>query len=617
MTPFASLIWKEWRGERRSIGTLAAAAALLPVLGLWLASRWAHSGGDEAFHYDESTATIVTHMALLAAALTVGAELVPREESGGAIALLRRLPCGLLRAFAAKFSLLVLVAASVALVAWFSACLAIGATGGPWFPRFLVNRSFVVASGLSSLASAVLLGGFALTASTWSRSATLALPIAIAALFLAALPFAAAPDWFPGLLLRADELRWLAWSAAGGAPLVAACSFVLGRRHGGGTCQCLVVGLATSLLLLLPAYGWLVTRIVDWGRIDPYVSSFRFKLRSSHGFLDGTGRFAFAPVQHEVIGLDDSLAEARDPAHAGNGPVHWLKVDLNDGSWREAERAELLSRDARNSEWDSIRRRDGTLVFLDQRQLVVEAPDGSRRALPDAALDQRGHASVWGGAFRFHTGPQHELYDVHRERRYQEVDPDECVRVRPGRWLVWTPTASASDSWRVPGEWQLFDPDRGETAPAPAAVAADRLLWFADDGSALGGQRGEQGRIDELFRIDPELGTRERIALPSWLEGSIEAIHLAERTHAGTPILRFERVPSHGDPSHHFARWDGARRELFFAGDADTPQLAVVGCPDEESLLVIEEQRRLVRLHFGSDAREVVFPNPNPRSEDS
>ena len=134
MTPFAALFWKEWRGERRSIATLAGAAALLPLLGLLGAREFAGRFGLQRYAYDGGTATIVAQAALLAVALSLGAELLPGESRRGSIALLRRLPCGLLRPFLAKFMLLIVAALATALVAWASACAAVRATGGAWFP---------------------------------------------------------------------------------------------------------------------------------------------------------------------------------------------------------------------------------------------------------------------------------------------------------------------------------------------------------------------------------------------------------------------------------------------------------------------------------------------------
>ena len=59
MTPFAALFWKEWRGERRSIATLAGAAALLPLLGLLGAREFAGRFGLQRYAYDGPHAVVL------------------------------------------------------------------------------------------------------------------------------------------------------------------------------------------------------------------------------------------------------------------------------------------------------------------------------------------------------------------------------------------------------------------------------------------------------------------------------------------------------------------------------------------------------------------------------
>ncbi|MSR47571.1 MAG: hypothetical protein EXS13_11005 [Planctomycetes bacterium] len=683
MNRFATLIWKEWRGERRSIVTLALAAALVPCLGLVIARQLVLRFGGGRYTYDDSTATIVAHLALLAVALTVGAELVPRESHRGSIALLRRLPCGLLRAFAAKLVLLLLAASAIALLAWLSACVAIGATGGPWFPRFLINRSFIISAGAPSLLLIAVLGGFTVAASTWLSRATLALPAAVLALALAALPVHVITERFPGLLLLPRELETLLWIGAVAAPIVAALSFVLGRRHGGTERRSLAVGLLAMLALSLPAYGWMSHRIAEWGRIDPEAETFRFTNLPFDDAMSDDGRFAYLTIHHEfgsLLGSDRRLQRAGSWACDGDGPTHPLQIDVADGSWREigtagsivmapkldwvamparyvmvapfdgfgcelandrvlldarrgvevaketigsgrrpfADRSERIDLDRA---YQSCFLPDGRQVWLHRGEFVTETADGSIRVLPDSSIGGDGYVPALGlGVWLPKTvGSQSvqsavEIYDLARERRYPKITHLADLRVRSGKWIGRSIGPRPTRIATAP-RWQLFDPDTGATTPAPDSVATDELFWFDDDGAALGGRNDALGRVNELFRINPELGTRERIALPPWLTGGVYKISLAARTLAGTPIVRVVWVTQDQSPTSHFARWDRTRRELRFAGDADTPQMEAIGCPDDETLLAIEGQRRLVRLRFGSAAREVVFPKPQATSE--
>ena len=681
MNAFATLVWKEWRGERRSIVALAVAAAVVPWLGLVVSRSLVGQFGYAKYTYDGSTATIVAQAALLAVALSLGAELVPGESRRGTIALLRRMPCGLLESFAAKIVLLLAMALAIAVIAWLSACVAIGGTGGPWFPRYEATPFLLV--GAPSLLLVALIGGWTLAASTWLSRATLALPAAALALALTIAPLRALAVQFPGLLLRPRELQTLAWGATLAAPCIAALSFVFGRRHGGGERRSLAIGLVTTLALSLPAYGWMSARIAEWGRIDPTAETFRFVDLPFDDALSDDGRFAYMTVHHAFgswDGHDRRVRRAGNWANEGDGPPLPIQIDLASGAWRavgpagatvmapkldavalperyvwiapfsemrvESAMANVLL-DARTGEErvrvplvsdrrghllagrpellefnrgrQAIYLPDGRVVWAHRGEFVTTNADGSIRVLPDSTVRGGGIQAARGLGYwmwrdRASTQGGHEIYDLARERRYPLPSFDQHPSVRFGRWIV-TPPGRKTSSWEKEPFWALYDPDTGITTPAPAAVASDKLFWFDDDGATFGGRCNEQGTVDELFRIDPELGTRERVALPPWLSGSIYRICVAARTRRGIPILRVSWASAGLQPTSHFALWDRARRELAFAGDADTPQMEPIGCPDEETLLAVEEQRKLMRLRFGSATRELVFPRPGTKSE--
>ncbi|MBL8843134.1 MAG: hypothetical protein JNL90_16560 [Planctomycetes bacterium] len=690
MTPFAVLVWKEWRGERRSIATLAGAAALLPVMGLLGAREFAGRFGLQHYAYDGGTATIVAQAALLAVALSLGAELLPGESRRGSIALLRRLPCGLLRPYLAKFALLIAVALATALVAWASACAAVRATGGVWFPPLDFGVSLL--RGVSDLLLIAAVGALAFMASAWIGRATLALPVALLAVALALTPFWLIHD-DGRLLASAPTLVPLLWGAALLAPCVGALSFVVGRRRGGGELRSLAFGAGALALIALPVNGWRATRVAEWCSVDPQAESFRITDAIFGHALAANGRYAYLTVHHafgDLVWSERRATRPEDWSYASNwgfpsdGPNHALQIDLADGSWREvgqpgdgvfvpqlggvaqptpfialepfdsssdaaAERCVLLdandgterSREPSRSRLrpftDRPERReldrifqtaflpDGRRAWFHRGEWVTETADGTLRTLPDSSIggDRIVLASgvgVWmpraGGAAS--DDETVEIYDLARERRYERSTQAPKVIVRAGPWIV------AGDSSQSPLQmappWKLYDPDRDVATPPPEAVANDTLLWIDDDGAALGGVADGNGRIAQLFRIDPERGTREAIALPAWVDAMgncFYAMQAVARTRAGTPIVRLLFWTRHGGAIPLCARWDRERRELQFVGDASLSSRPVVGCPDEESLLVIDDERRLVRLRFGSDAREVVFPIPTSEGEAS
>ncbi len=694
MTPFASLLWKEWRGERRSIATLAAAAALLPLLGLLGAREFAGRFGLRCYAYDGGTATIVAQAALLAVALSLGAELLPSESRRGSIGLLRRLPCGLLRPFLAKFALLIAVALATALVAWLSACAAVRVTGGPWFPALDFGARLL--RGVPSLLLIAVVGLLAFMASAWIGRATLALPVALLAVALALAPFWLARDDDP-LLASVPTLVPLLWGTALLAPCVGALSFVLGRRRGGGELRSLAIGGAAVGALALPAGAWRSERAAEWNRVDPRTDSFRVTALRQPGVLAAGGRYVYLSAHHQfgdlVIrdaprwALDDSTRLAKW-GPCSDGPPYVLQVDVADGSWRDVggpgsllwlpirrapleavpyvgirscpeaeheragwrtlldandgrEMARAPDVDERNAieeraEWDALRRSADVAyvggarrVWFDREEWWTTDRDGVPRRLPDSAMsrtEQRWWLGTQSRGVMVHGRRQGqreeevEIYDFSRERRFRWSDAAANPSVRKGRWIVERWDASPV-SGRPRFRWELYDPERVAYLPAPAEVADHELLWIDDEGAAIGGPGGAHGQsLVALDCFDPESGVRSPIALPPRLEalaGGIVAFDVVARTRLGAPIVRLVVRERDGGKVERYARWDARRRELRVADEACANELPLVGCPDEESLLVIEEQRRLVRLHFGSDAREVVFPVPTSRVEGS
>ncbi|MBL8843133.1 MAG: hypothetical protein JNL90_16555 [Planctomycetes bacterium] len=691
MTPFAALVWKEWRGERRSIATLAGAAALLPLLGLLGAREFAGRFGLQRYAYDGGTATIVAQAALLAVALSLGAELLPSESRRGSIALLRRLPCGLLRPFLAKFMLLIVASLATALVAWASACAAVRATGGAWFPPLDFGVSLL--RGAPNLLLIVVVGLLAFMASAWIGRATLALPVALLAVALALTPFWLARDDDP-LLASVSTLVPLLWGAALLAPCVGALSFVLGRRRGGGEWRSFAIGGAAVGALALPAGAWRSERAAEWNRVDPPLDSFRVTALRQPGVLAAGGRYVYLTAHHQFGDLVirdaprwvlDEFMQFPTCGRYSDGPPHVLQVDLADGSWRdvggpgsllwlptrfapleavpyvgirscpEAEhdragwRALLDANDGREvarapdvdernaiegrAEWDELARSEHVAylggarrVWFEREEWWTTDPDGGSRRLPDSAMSRTAHWWWRGSQSRGvmvqgrRDGPEEEeveIYDFARERRFRWSDASANPSVRKGKWIVERWDASPP-SGRRRFRWELYDPERAVSLPAPAEVADHKLLWIDDEGAAIGGPWGAHDQsLVTLECFDPESGVRSPIALPARLEalaGGVVAFDVVARTRLGAPIVRLVLRGRDGGKVERYARWDARRRELRVAEEASAKELPLVGCPDEESLLVIEQGRRLVRLRFGSDAREVVFPRHDAAS---
>lgn len=592
MKHFRLYLWKEWRDQRAGLLCLALA---LPVLLAIATIAWDGRMVDEAVRPG-----VAATIAGLVALLVVGTDLLPGEVRRGRVRFLERLPGGLGTAFAAKLALFVGAAAAAAVsgAVLASAFFALRHGAMPSVSLDALDERFVLP------AIAVALWTFA--ASAWVPHGALAFPAAAIAIAVVC-----APAWlFYGpnstLVPTSIELRAFCGLSAIGAAVSAWCSFVHGHRRGGSTWRAARYGMLVALASMIPAWVWAGVRLHSAAAIDPHDAAFRIE----GGYLGADGEHVFLCTDVEVRGprSADRRSESRRRP---------LVVDLRTGAWRSLTegpawlvpvRLELEHNGVRSprllcAETTSIVQ-DGELVgderfAFDAQGNVVDASALERTIFagleeqigPRTELDvlvprlEGVDAAPWNRSyrdpFRCRSYPARDLFG----------DDEGSVRVsmHRGRWLV---QRSLSPFY------ELFDPETRASTPLPDLPTDLRTLWPLDDERYL---VFDGNRLDVM---ELESGKRESITHDDL--GPID--HVASVSSFPVPLARFDPIvlALHGPGWHGFGRLDLAQRRLTTARSGAT--LHFVACEDRDTVLAIEDHRRLVRLRFGTGERVVLFP---------
>jgi len=280
-------LWKEWRDHRAVI--LGIVALLPPVI---FAALLLIPEGTVALP------TAGAAIGLAAAAFALGADLIPGEVRRGTLMFLRRLPGGLGAVFAAKAILLVGALVLSTALGFGAASLAEKVAGRPAVALDWTYAPEALGAALWIFAVAM-----------WLPRGELAVPATALCLGAFVLPMRLLLEWNPGLKLPASAMDVGRWALVPGALLVAWLSF-RGRRFGGAWGSAWR-GLAVTLALFTPAWGYVADRAGDWRHFDPRDAACRL----DWGLVGVGGRYAFLN------------------ARCG-GPNHALVVDLETGSWR-------------------------------------------------------------------------------------------------------------------------------------------------------------------------------------------------------------------------------------------------------------------------------------------
>ncbi|MHC4954697.1 MAG: hypothetical protein ACYTGZ_12495 [Planctomycetota bacterium] len=565
MRLFRSFLWKEWRDHRAVV--LGILAAVPPLL---LIARFAL---PESIATDPVFVHVSTWGTLAIAVLAFGSDLVPGETRRGRLAFLARLPADLGVAFAAKVVFLLLaILFAPAFGFLVSAMLAGWPAGGMEFLGYPLLAVLYVAPWIFAV-------------SCWLPRGALTLPGTALALALFALPFYLVHVWHPRFFPTTGDFVFWGAALGLGAFVVAWISFTRGYRFGRGFVGAGWRGLVATLVLVLPAYAYTGYRVSEWKSVDP--SSDEFVVRN---FVRGeSGRYAFAST-HMLL---------RDGQRVSH---HALLIDLRDGSWRRMGSAGSLFTPIETlGYWEDspvLRLDDPSSAnlngksrwcdYLDADTAKVIKSGWSHLELPAVeqrfARDRPGYLGKrrrgwWLGlGWSVMDGVKRGVADPFRKKIFPWPGRTWNIAVRPGRWLV--RVAGTKQKLR----WELYDPETGAREDTALPIGNFRLL---PDGRVL----THDG--DRWVVSDP--GTGERMSLDIGDASDLQQVRTTWLFKLWGPdrIMRIARL----DPATlAFAYAKGARGRF-------EPMRV-----DRESVLGIEDRKRIVRVYPGSDRRDVVFP---------
>ena len=393
--------------------------------------------------------------------------------------------------------------------------------------------------------------------SCWLPRGALALPATGLLLALFGLPFYFMNQAWPYIRPTPGDLIAFMAVLGVGAVVVAGVSFVRGYRFGRGIGAAAWRGLVVTVVLFVPTYAYAGYRVHEWHDLD--INDKSFVIRD--GWVDVTGRYAYVNTSVLVRGF--------------RGPFHALRIDLRDMEASTAGEDWVHFIDATTgakfkSGWSHMR-----------------WPEVEERLGVDGSVVPEGWRWVWpnGHGYKLWSRVRRAIYDPMRDKVYDRVK-HATVLVRRGRWLV---------RMGYNADWLLYDPDTKESVPAkglPKRMAHVLL----DDGRVL-----TISRKDAMAVVDPETG--ERIVV----DGDIKDAWPIGTTPSGAPILTIKRP----DDSMRIARFDPKTYRLTYIESMPFTNyfyFRLLAVTDEDTVIGVQG-KHIVRLQFGSNEYEMLFPN--------
>lgn len=560
MSVFATYLRKEWRDQRSGVVAIAIGLPLLVVV----AGIAAFAGHATVLDETGRQPAVASAIGVLFAALAVSGELLSGESRRRRLRFLERVPASLRGAFAAKLTFHL---ATIALTALYAAALAcvIALLRDGALPQVAFDLRWPLAACGAAL--------WIFAVSAWVPHGALALPAAAIAI--------AAVAWPIALLFGAVEFvrpaTWEVWACASvvvlGALVSAYAAFVVGLRRGGSHAFAASVGLASAAIVLAPAWAWGWMRVTRAAHVDPFDRD--FVIQNCWLTANGHGAIVYAERLRQSPG----------------------------DSYRQGERLDI---DFANGTFER--------VDADAPDLVVDPPAAVEHVRSDApkALLRGADERVWSGlGWRDRTQSDDlahaGIHDPFRERTFtlaeiagadiHERDPSgNATRyfAGPRSWLVYSV---------VDNTWQRWDPESRALEPTPALAPSDQLAALMLDGTALVCRGGNVEVVDLASGVRSPVrvtGVRDDTRLR--VDGIWNASPKSTPIALCAPAL--VRVSGSRDV---LALYDHERRELVLAGGSGFRD-QVVGFVDERAVIVLEDRKRIARIHFGSDERELLFP---------
>jgi hypothetical protein len=600
--------WRTWREQRASAGLLAAGLTLIAV-----AMAFLPLGIDPT---DPIYPQVMTAAGALLAALTLTEGLAGGGRRRANLEFLARMPTGLGRAFVTRLTFYLLGILFFALLGRSCALLFSGILEGGWERSLHGTGDRYLASIIPVVVMlTVVVATFGFAAALWVPQSALALPAgALAALVILA-PLALF-FFVPEILLvgptpaRVYEVVTLGGFAAA---LAAWQSFRLASRPERRTIRSVVRSSGLVALAVSPLWGWGVVCLARASAIDPADPNFRMldvlvEPNGERAYLDG--------IRHPEDLMD--LV-----GHIHRGKSFAMIADLKSGTWQsvdELPREELLAEFiAPVSYVDACQRLSSSLPTK-----PPEGPYGlalqERFGPPCTFLNGVGLSpeleslasasnNVLAGRVRGREGLGLSLMLV--QSRLVYYDPFRrlaCSRAELERAL---PNGERGKVWVRPGSWIVilyplqrairFDPTTHSCSEPNGLVEHDVLVDIVSDGRCL------VLRAGELFLVDPDTGSSTPIQFSDGLRDRIEGAwsRPSHESREGTSVLQIYATSWRG-----LARLEVGTNSLVRATGSD-PLLTwftVLAWPDSDHVIIEEREERIVKLRFGTNEREVLFP---------
>ncbi|MAG54999.1 MAG: hypothetical protein CMJ83_01780 [Planctomycetes bacterium] len=587
-------LWREWRENRRLLVTLLV---LIPLVGLGAMFYF------PAKHVGKSG--FAPWMGLVAIAITVmtTTPALTSRDLGRSFA--RRLPGTLAGPWFAKLLLVTIVTPLAFLYG--AACaegLRLCIPEKAWRPTTLASYELPL-----WLSLAVFVGGFWVQCvSTWLRAQLIAIPAAAALLALLALPVWWAVEITPDLAYHLVDLVAVGAYLVLAPLLVGAWSFIRGGRFEGRAWTPALAGVPLLILLSLPVWGWSTHRVLAWRHPDPRDPG----IRMVAGYLDADGETVWVhllnPQTRDLMG--------RQPKQAIP-----IRINLTTGAYEEVDggygsRLSLPKTIGTSTDTELFTRQfapwrlpDGRRAWIWNDALRTDGPEGP------VDLVAQDPECMWTVHFRGLTrvparvgrGIEHyELYDRYRDRLipYRYERDSLLMAILPTGWLHWQ-----LGFW-APSRWTLWDPLTDTTVTPPWLTDADRVLFATDDGRVVV-RDSIQETLGRLWIVDATDGTRTPLGITNRGHAPVRGLSPWSSPRLRTPSGHLA-VRIHDEGGTTLARLDLERALLVPANGHTEPNLGfdpeVLGFPDDDHVIMVTNQRSIVRLRFGSSEATHLFP---------
>ncbi len=281
MSTFFAHLRKEWRDQRAILLGIAVAIPLLLVAGLWLL-------GDTVSRVECATPFIVAGAVALPM-LALSTELFAGESRRNTQRFLRRLPLGLLRAWAAKvFFYLLVVTVTAAYAAAVFLCVA-ALFGGPERAGAVEQELTRVGMVWPMTGAVVAVGLWILLVSTWIPKGGAAAGVALLMLGGLAAPVYLTMKTQPHFLLGWSAVPTLVWAFVLAPLFLSAWCWCRGARFATGLFAPVLRGLPVVLLLAGGGLAYGAHAYDRWMDLDPSDPQCRF----SSAFVGEGERFVF------------------------------------------------------------------------------------------------------------------------------------------------------------------------------------------------------------------------------------------------------------------------------------------------------------------------------------